>query len=527
MLLGVETEYALGGERRKEALMRLIKQVKDTVPSLQGVARRDRFLSNGARFYVDCGGHPEWSTPECLSPTDVVRHSLAGDAVLSDAIRRVREAMASGPRIGLYKCNVDYSGAKTTWGSHESYLHEVSPPVIQEQIISHLVSRVVYTGAGGFNPLSAGIEFALSPRAWHLQHVVSGNSTSDRGIYHTKNESLAKKGYHRLHLLCGESLCSHIAAWLRVGTTALIVRMIEAGLEPGTSMQLKSPLDALQAFVQDPTCQVTAPRKDGHRVSAVEVQRHYLRIAEDNLACEIMPPWAPDVCTAWRSMLDRIENQPESLVSTLDWAIKLAIYRDRIEDRGIRWSSLPDWTHVLDTIRAALRTAPHEGRATVELVLGQLPAPSPIPDTIKELTPYVESHALSWDMMRSVVDLRREMFELDFRFAELGGNGLFDKLDPTGVLDHRAPGVKDIEEAVQRPPAGGRARLRGARVKTYAGRPEFWCNWDGIYDIKGNRTLDLSDPFATRANWKKSPPRERLDRNQLRLMLNMGEIDGP
>lgn len=523
MLMGVETEYALGGERRKEALMRLVKLVRDEIPSIQGVSRRDRFMCNGARFYVDCGGHPEWSTPECPSPTDVVRHTLAGDTVLGRAIAGVKESMTAADRVGLYRCNVDYSGAKTTWGSHESYLHEALPTAIQEQIIPHLVSRVIYTGAGGFNPLSAGIEFTLSPRVWHLQHVVSGCSTGDRGIYHTKDEPLAKEGYHRLHLLCGESLCSHIASWLRVGTTALVVRMIEAGLRPGTSMLLKSPIEALRTFAQDPTCQSTAPRKDGVQVSALEIQRHYLTIAEDNLACEIMPPWAADVCAAWRTVLDQIENQPEALMTTLDWAIKMAVFRDRIESKGIAWDSLPRWTHVLEGIRIALRNAPHEGRATVELVLGQLPEPSPIPEAVKSLGPYVEKHGLSWDMMRPVVDLRKEMFELDFRFAELGGSGLFAKLDAAGVLDHRAPGVKNIEGAVARPPAVGRARVRAARVKTYAGRPEFWCNWDSIIDVKGNRRLDMSDPFATRASWKKMEASDaRLDRDQLRLMLNIG-----
>ena len=527
MLLGIETEYALGGKNRKEVLMRLVKLVRESVPNLRGVSRSDWFLSNGARFYIDCGGHPEWATPECNNPTDVVRHILAGDKVMSESISRVRATLSAGPSTDLYKCNVDYSGAKTTWGSHESYLHQSDPSSIPAQVIPHLVSRVIYAGAGGFNPLSGGIEFTLSPRAWHLQCELSGNSTSDRGIFHTKNEPLAKRGYHRVHLLCGESLCSHVAAWLRVGTTALVIRMIDAGLRPGAMMRLRSPLVALKAFVQDPNGRATARRFEGVPVSALDIQRHYLRVAEDNLACEFMPPWAQEVCAVWRAMLDRIENHPESLAATLDWAIKLAIYRDFAESKGIPWEDLPAWTHVLDSVRAALRKAPHDGRATVELVLGQLPEPSPIPDTIKELTPYVESHSLSWDMMRPVVDLRKELFELDFRFGALGDGGLFGKLDRAGVLDHGVCGVTDIDGAVQRPPAGGRARLRGARIKTYAGRRDYWCNWDGIYDSKGNRRLDLSDPFATRASWTKLPTRERMDRDQLRLMLTMGEMDGP
>src|SRR5437762_13076927 len=120
----------------------------------------------------------------------------------------------------------------------------------------HLVSRVVYTGAGGFNNLSKGIEFTLSPRVAHLNRGVSGESTHHRGIFHTKGETLAGHDYQRLHLLCGESVCSETAAWLKLGTTALIVAMVDAGLSPGDAVQPRSPLDAIRTFARDPTCKI-------------------------------------------------------------------------------------------------------------------------------------------------------------------------------------------------------------------------------------------------------------------------------
>jgi len=53
-----------------------------------------------------------------------------------------------------------------------------------------------------------GLRFTLSPRVRFLEREVSNNSTRDRGIFHTKDETLAADGYHRLHIICGESLCS-------------------------------------------------------------------------------------------------------------------------------------------------------------------------------------------------------------------------------------------------------------------------------------------------------------------------------
>jgi proteasome accessory factor A len=522
MLMGIETEYAVGGTHREAVIKKIAEYIDAGIPSLRGGGLFDRYLANGARFYVDSGWHPEWSTPECSNPTDTLRYALAGDKILSDAFDRARGDVNTGAGAGLYKGNVDYSGAKTTWGSHESYLHQSYPPTLPAQLIPHLVSRVVYAGAGGFNPLSAGIEFTLSPRAWHLEHDVSDSSTAQRGIFHTKNESLATRQYRRLHLLCGESLCSHIASWLRIGTTALVVRMIEAEVQPGAAMKLPSPIEALRRFVDDPTCQATAACAGGGQVRAVDIQRYYLRIAERNLGREWMPPWAEGVCRAWREMLDRIENRPETLSSTLDWAIKLPIYRDLAERSGIPWSDLPAWTHVLSGIREGLRKSPYQKRATVELILGKLSEPSPIPDTVKALTPYVEDHSLGWDMMRPVVDLRKELFELEFRFSQLGGDGLFARLDRAGVLDHRVPGVENIDRAAIRPPAGGRAQLRGARIKKFAGRQEFCCSWVAIYDLAGRRKLDLADPFAAQARWKKFPVPDRMEREQLRLFLGLG-----
>ena len=43
-------------------------------------------LTNGARLYVD-HAHPEYSTPECTNPRDVVRWDKAGEQVMLDASR--------------------------------------------------------------------------------------------------------------------------------------------------------------------------------------------------------------------------------------------------------------------------------------------------------------------------------------------------------------------------------------------------------------------------------------------------------
>ncbi|TDI36164.1 MAG: hypothetical protein E2P02_25935 [Acidobacteria bacterium] len=82
-----------------------------------------------------------------------------------------------------------------TWGCHESYLRQVAPARLPGAIVPHLVSRIVLVGAGGFCPFASGIAFTLSPRAWHLKRVQSSTSQEDRGIFHTKQESLSSPGH--------------------------------------------------------------------------------------------------------------------------------------------------------------------------------------------------------------------------------------------------------------------------------------------------------------------------------------------
>src|ERR1700709_2229948 len=74
-------------------------------------------LTNGARLYVD-HAHPEYATPECTNPLDVVKWDKAGDRVIVAAARNV-DVPGQNP-IVLYKNNTDNKGA--SYGSHENYL---------------------------------------------------------------------------------------------------------------------------------------------------------------------------------------------------------------------------------------------------------------------------------------------------------------------------------------------------------------------------------------------------------------------
>src|SRR5881296_2748381 len=81
------------------------------------------FLVNGARFYQDTGCHPEYATPECASPRQLIVYDKAGERILEDlqmyAEEKIREERISG-KLSIFKNNTDFVG--NSYGCHENYL---------------------------------------------------------------------------------------------------------------------------------------------------------------------------------------------------------------------------------------------------------------------------------------------------------------------------------------------------------------------------------------------------------------------
>lgn len=488
-MFGLETEYGFhvtrrdpgagDGFERTAALQTLLHHARKALPCVPGRASQGLFLASGARFYVDCG-HPEWATAECLEPGDLVRQMIAGEQALLSLAAEVKRRATWIDEIHFWKANVDHGGTHAAFGSHESYAHRCDPAVVARAIIPHLVSRIIYTGAGGFNNLSPGLEWLRSPRVAHLGHVVSQHSTGNRAIVHTKDETLSGPGHHRLHLICGDSLSGQTGLWLRFATTALVVALAEAGREPAKRVALEDPLGAMQALARDPGCSVSVATADGRRLTALEIQRHYLAEAEAHVEEESMPMWAEEACKRWRAALDLLEADAAGAgaARTFDWAIKRMVYGARLERAGWSWERVERWSQAL----------------------GQAAADGSCPD------PHLRALGLEARDLPGFHALRQQMLEIDVRFSRLGEQGIFSSLDRAGVLRHRV--LEDDPAGPAAPPGpappAGRARLRGDAIRALAGRPGVSAEWQGVYDERGKRKqfLDLGDPYANRAEWK-------------------------
>ncbi|WP_182523374.1 depupylase/deamidase Dop [Nocardioides dongkuii] len=297
-------------------------------------------LTNGARLYVD-HAHPEYSTPEVTTPLDIVRWDKAGEQIMLDAQRRASQLPGGSP-ILLYKNNTDNKGA--SYGAHENYLMRRSTPFAD--IVKHLtpffVSRQVVTGAGrvGIGQDGRADGFQISQRADYFEVEVGLETTLKRPIINTRDEPHADpEKYRRLHVIIGDANLAEVSTYLKVGTTSLVLAMIEDRFIP-VDLSVDGPVAALRAVSHDPTLRQTVTLKDGRRLTAVQLQLEYLDLArkyvEDRYGADA-DAQTVDVLARWESVLDRLERDPMSLARELDWVAKLQLLEQYRQRDGLDW----------------------------------------------------------------------------------------------------------------------------------------------------------------------------------------------
>ena len=533
LMFGVETEYAIAGMSpsgeidRGEVIRRLMDAASRELTQLPDLhASRGMFLSNAARLYLDCGNHPEYAIGECTSPIDVVRYTEAGHRILAALASSAESNCPPGSEITLFRSNISYSEG-TTWGAHESYLHSGPQEALQPHIIPHFATRLIYSSAGGFNPLSRGLEFTLSPRLIaHFKHVVAGHSTTDeRAIFNTRQEPLSEN-YHRLHSICGESLCSNISAYLKVATTALICAMADAGLEPGNGVQLADPLAAMRTVALDVTCKAPLLMADGSHKTALEIQRHYLAQVEAHIGAPFMPAWGAETCQRWKEILDMLDGAPCGVRQTLDWGIKFALMESHAKSRGIRWDELDCINSVIEKVAASLSGRKDSGQS--KAIERAIKSKRAMRKEVASLEPLLQSRGLEWEDVRMLLSCREKFLELDWKFAQIGPNGIFQMLDAAGVLNHRILEVDNIELAMTEPPSSGRGRVRGNVIRRLAGTANVHADWQRIVNFAKAeaQVLDLSDPFTHEESWHSPSRAELREYNSHRMHLGFITSEG-
>ncbi len=302
-------------------------------------------LTNGARYYVD-HAHPEISTPECVDAREVVVFDRAAERIVQVSMEAAARLLAGEGEIIVHKNNSDGKG--NSYGCHENYLlaREVPFGRIVAQVTPHFVTRQVFCGAGKVGVeapglTSADVPYQLSQRADFFEEEVGLETTLKRPIVNTRDEPHCDATkYRRLHVIVGDANRAEVATYLKVGTTALVLSMIEDTMAP-EDLKLALPVAAIRQVSHDLTLARPLALADGRQMTALDIQWRLLEAAkkyERERGLEAVgEEVGADVLRRWESVLSGLELDYMTVASQVDWVAKLRVLQGLKERHGLSW----------------------------------------------------------------------------------------------------------------------------------------------------------------------------------------------
>ena len=343
-IYGLETEYGITCTVKGQRRLTPDETARYLFRSVVAWGRSSNvFLGNGGRLYLDVGSHPEFATPECDSIPDAVLYDRAGDVILNDLVglaeQRLRDEGIRGT-VHLFKNNTDSAG--NSYGCHENYLvrRADEPDDYEDVFIPFLVSRQIFTGAGKILQTARGPLYVLSQRADHIWEGISSATTRSRPIINTRDEPHADaEEFRRLHVIVGDSNMNEFATFLKIGTTACVLRMLEHPSTDLRSLALENPIRAIREISSDIGLTRTVRLRNGREMSALDIQRTIHSHVVDFRDRHGLPEAEDTALGEWGSVLDSLASDPSRLVDRVDWVTKKHVVDRHLERTGENLSS--------------------------------------------------------------------------------------------------------------------------------------------------------------------------------------------
>jgi proteasome accessory factor PafA2 len=373
-VLGIETEYGIAGgpdfdpitsssiivnAYAQQGRTRINWDFEGETPDLDARGRVDltsfapivethlanTVLTNGARLYVD-HAHPEYSSPECRTPSEATLYDAAGEEIMRRALEIANETLDPSQAITLYKNNSDGKG--NSYGTHENYLvqRDLEFAHLIRAMVPHFVSRQIIVGAGKVGAetepaLESNPSFQLSQRAEFFEEIVGLETTLKRPIINTRDEPHSDaERFRRLHVIIGDANMSQVATFVKLGSTALLLAALEEfGPDPFPAMP-RSPVHAVRAFALDLTLKESVPCDDEQSRSAWDYQDELWDLANSYVertgaAAVGDTDEVRLILDQWRELLDGVRDNPDTVADRVDWVAKLRVVNGFKERHGL------------------------------------------------------------------------------------------------------------------------------------------------------------------------------------------------
>ena len=302
-------------------------------------------LTNGARYYVD-HAHPELSTPECADALSIVQYDKSAELIVERSMAAANRLLPAGQELVVYKNNSDGKG--NSYGCHENYLMDRHTPFgrIVTHATAHFITRQIFCGAGKVGTeaqglSSADVPFQLTQRADFFEEEVGLETTLKRPIINTRDEPHADpQKYRRLHVIVGDANMSEVSTFLKVGTTALVLTMVEDDFLRRDFL-FAAPVDSLRQVSYDLSLKRPLRLADGSTITALDVQweiyEQARKYADERGTDNCGGPAARLVLERWEAVLSALEDDPMSLADQLDWVAKYQLIDGYREKHRIGW----------------------------------------------------------------------------------------------------------------------------------------------------------------------------------------------
>jgi proteasome accessory factor A len=338
-IMGLETEFGLHFDAPNSRAVTPEEVAGHLFHSVVEWGRSSNvFLTNGSRLYIDVGAHPEYATAECDSLSDLVAYDKAGERIVHDLVAKGEARLASAGLEGsiyLYKNNTDSAG--NSYGCHENYLvrRRADFKAFASVMLPFFLSRQVVTGSGCITRTPQGSHYSFSPRADHMWEGMSSATTRSRPMINTRDEPHAHADlYRRMHVIVGDSTMTEPTTRLKMGSTDLLLRILEARLKL-PELALANEMQAIRTIAHDVTGAATVELADGRHMTGADLQEACLTAVRDRLDDVVERTEETDqLLDLWERGIAAVRSGDPSHVETeLEWAVKFRLlerYRDRL-----------------------------------------------------------------------------------------------------------------------------------------------------------------------------------------------------